>query len=56
MGKWPVISLDFKDISFINKPRDVKFEDVKEALIENIIRPAFEEYDYLLFISIAEDV
>jgi hypothetical protein len=56
MGKWPVISLDFMNISFSNKRRDVKFEDVKEAFIEEIIRPVFKEYDYLLFISIAEDV
>jgi hypothetical protein len=56
MGKWPVIHLDFKSVSFFDNPRNVTFEDVKGALIEKIIRPAFEEYDYLLFISIAEDV
>jgi hypothetical protein len=55
MSKWPVIYLDFKSISFSTKPRDVKFEDVKPKFIEEIIKPAFKEYDYLLFLNIAEN-
>jgi hypothetical protein len=56
MGKWPVIHLDFKSMSFSDEPRDVKFKDIKGPFIEEIIRPAFEEYDYLFFIYLARDV
>jgi hypothetical protein len=55
MGKWPVISLDFKDISFEDKS-SVKREEVVNLFIDKIVKPAFKEYDYLLFIYIADEV
>jgi hypothetical protein len=56
MGKWPVIHLDFQDMSFSTKPRGVKFEDVKPKFIKEIIKPAFKEYDYLFFIYLARNI
>jgi hypothetical protein len=55
MGKWPVISLDFMNILFKDKS-SVKREEVVDLFIEKIVIPAFEEYDYLLFIYLAEDI
>jgi hypothetical protein len=55
MGKWPVISLDFKDILFEDKS-SVTEKEVVNQFIQEIVKPAFKEYDYLLFIYIAEDV
>jgi hypothetical protein len=56
MGKWPVIHLDFKSMSFSTKPRDVKFKDVRSKFIIQIIKPAFKEYDYLFFIYLARNI
>jgi hypothetical protein len=55
MGKYPVISLVFKDISFTDNS-SIKKEEVIDVMIEEIIKPAFQEYDYLFFISLAKKI
>jgi hypothetical protein len=55
MGQYPVIYLDFKNMSFKNL-HSIETEDVMKAMINQIIMPAFAEYDYLFFIEIAKKI
>jgi hypothetical protein len=51
MNKWPVIVIDFNNVRFGSQtPTN---DEINKALVEHVIQPAFEQYDYLLFLEIA---
>jgi hypothetical protein len=54
MNKWPVAVIDFKNVSFDSKIPTK--DEINRKLIEHAIKPAFEQFDYLLFLDIARGV
>jgi hypothetical protein len=53
MGKWPVISLDFKRVTF-DQPSSITIEEIIKEIAEKVIIPAFDEYDYLLLLMMSQ--
>jgi hypothetical protein len=47
-GKWPVILLDFQNAKF-SKSSSITDDEITKRITEEVIMPAFEQYDYLLF-------
>jgi hypothetical protein len=54
MNKWPIAVVDFKNIRFDSKIPTK--DEINRKLIEHAIQPAFEQFDYLLFLDIARSV
>jgi hypothetical protein len=54
MNKWPVVVVDFKNVRFDSKIPTKN--EIHKKLIEHAIQPAFEQYDYLIFLDIARAV
>jgi hypothetical protein len=52
MGKWPVIFLDFKNLTF--RQQTPTPQVVLKATIEKVIKPAFDQYDYLLLLMMSQ--
>jgi hypothetical protein len=52
MSKWPVIFLDFKNIK-LSRSHEITEEKIISAIARKVIKPAFKEYDYLLFHQMA---
>jgi hypothetical protein len=54
MNKWPIAVVDFKNIRFDSKiPTN---DEIHRKLIEHVIKPTFEQFDYLLFLDITREV
>jgi hypothetical protein len=54
MNKWPVMAINFNNVSFdsMNLTKD----EINKALVEHVIQPVYEQYDYLLFLEIADKI
>jgi hypothetical protein len=54
MNQYPVIVIDFKNVRFDSKiPTE---DEINRKVRKHVIKPAFEQYDYLLFINMAKTV
>jgi hypothetical protein len=54
MNKWPVIVVDFRDVSF--EEGVPTRNEIKEQLLMEVIKPAFKQHEEVLFIKMAERV
>jgi hypothetical protein len=54
MNQYPVIVIDFQNVRFDSKiPTE---DEINRKIMKHVIQPAFEQYDYLLFITMAKTV
>jgi hypothetical protein len=54
MSKWPVMVINFNNVRFDSKtPTN---DEINKAIVEQVIQPTYEQYDYLLFIKIADKI
>jgi hypothetical protein len=54
MNKWPVMTISFNNVHFDSKTPTK--DEINKALVEHVIQPAYEQYDYLLFLGIADKI
>jgi hypothetical protein len=53
MSKWPVVVINLQNVGFSSIP--ITLKQAEEEIYKSSINEAFEQYDYVLFISLAEE-
>jgi hypothetical protein len=53
LGNWPVITLDFIDMDFV-QPSSITLEEIIEEIASKVIKQAFKQYDYLLLLLMSQ--